>query len=323
MPTVRKVLVALLVAGITGVVALALLFHQAMRRAEARVAAPLSHVMATQHGALEYSEAGRGAPLLMIHGTGGGFDQGLAFAQPLTAMGYRVIAPSRFGYLRSGFPADHSAAAQADALVELLDALGIEKAAIAGGSAGAIPALVFAARHPDRTAALLLLVPALPEPGAPPPEPWSPFQAKVALAVVKSDFLFWLGITFAPDLMTRTLLATAPALVKAAAPQERARVSAILQGILPVSVRASGFMNDARETNTPVDFEYRGVSAPTLAVSLQDDAFGTARGARHAAAQIAGAELVIYPSGGHVWVGRNAELFAAIGSFLQRHGYPP
>jgi dienelactone hydrolase len=40
----------------------------------------------------------------MIHGTGGGFDQGLLFARRLVDAGYRVIAPSRFGYLRSDFP---------------------------------------------------------------------------------------------------------------------------------------------------------------------------------------------------------------------------
>ena len=34
---------------------------------------------------MEYAIAGTGPPVLMIHGTGGGFDQGLAFAEPLVA----------------------------------------------------------------------------------------------------------------------------------------------------------------------------------------------------------------------------------------------
>ncbi len=56
---------------------------------------------------------------------------------------------SRFGYLRTPMPADASAAAQTDAHMCLLDALGIRQAAIMGGSAGAPSALQMAIRHPD------------------------------------------------------------------------------------------------------------------------------------------------------------------------------
>ena len=63
-------------------------------------------------------------PLLAVHGSGCGHDQGIAFASPLARQGIRVIAMSRFGYLRTPTPADASVAAQADAHVCLLDALG-------------------------------------------------------------------------------------------------------------------------------------------------------------------------------------------------------
>ncbi len=98
-------------------------------------------------------------PLLAVHGSGGGFDQGMAFAAPLATKGVRVIAMSRFGYLRTPMPADASAEAQADAFVCLLDALDIDTAAVMGGSAGALSALQMAIRHPDRVSALVLLVP--------------------------------------------------------------------------------------------------------------------------------------------------------------------
>jgi pimeloyl-ACP methyl ester carboxylesterase len=65
---------------------------------------------------------------MMIHGTGGGFDQGLLFAHRLRESGFQIIAPSRFGYLRSTFPVDASPAHQADVLVELLDHRGIATA---------------------------------------------------------------------------------------------------------------------------------------------------------------------------------------------------
>jgi hypothetical protein len=59
-------------------------------------------------------------PVLVVHGAGGGFDQGLHFGAPLAAKGFQVIAMSRFGYLRTPLPAEASAAAQADGHVCLL-----------------------------------------------------------------------------------------------------------------------------------------------------------------------------------------------------------
>ena len=96
-----------------------------------------SLLITTRCGPIEYQEAGTGTPLLMVHGSGGGHDQGMAFADKLTQRGIRLIAMSRFGYLRTPMPADASPAAQADAHVCLVDALGIEQAAVAGGSAPA------------------------------------------------------------------------------------------------------------------------------------------------------------------------------------------
>ena len=60
----------------------------------------------------------------------------MAFARSLIKQGIRVIAMSRFGYLRTPMSVDASAQAQADAHVCLLDALGIRRAAVMGGSAG-------------------------------------------------------------------------------------------------------------------------------------------------------------------------------------------
>jgi 2-hydroxy-6-oxonona-2,4-dienedioate hydrolase len=64
------------------------------------MAAQGSTLIDTPCGEIEYQEAGTGLPLLAVHGSGGGFDQGMAFAAPLVAKGIRVIAMSRFGYLR-------------------------------------------------------------------------------------------------------------------------------------------------------------------------------------------------------------------------------
>ena len=76
-------------------------------------AAQGSILIETRCGPIEYQEAGTGTPLLMVHGSGGGHDQGMAFAGKLAQRGIRVIAISRFGYLRTPMPVDASPSAQA------------------------------------------------------------------------------------------------------------------------------------------------------------------------------------------------------------------
>ena len=91
-------------------------FSHDMQLATARSAQD-SVLVDTRCGPIEYQEAGSGVPLLLVHGSGGGHDQGMAFAGGLAQRGIRVIAMSRFGYLRTPMPADASPAAQADAHV--------------------------------------------------------------------------------------------------------------------------------------------------------------------------------------------------------------
>lgn len=297
-------------------------YRSAMERARARVAPGLSHVIASRFGDLEYAEAGAGMPLLMVHGTGGGFDQGLMFARRLTDMGYRVIAPSRFGYLRSHHPADPSSANQADAFADLLDHLGIGKVAIAGGSAGALSAIEFAVRHPERCAALLPIVPAsyTPDRDAVTSDN-APAGVEAATVLLRSDFLFWGALSTMARAMIGTLLATDPALLDSVAPEEAARAYEILWSILPVSARADGLINDARLAGHPAPSALDRIVAPTFAISAEDDRFGTARAARHIAASVRGARLTIFPTGGHIWLGHDAEVFIGIDRFLKEIGY--
>jgi pimeloyl-ACP methyl ester carboxylesterase len=292
-----------------------------MKRADALVAPELSTLIPSRFGDLEYAEARTGTPLLMIHGTGGGFDQGLFFTRRFSESGYRVIAPSRFGYLRSTFPVDPSSENQADAFIDLLDALEIDKVAIAGGSAGTLSAMAFAIRHPDRCAALLPLVPASYVPRDTPVQSVAPEQMQLAMAVLKSDFLFWLAIATMPDLLTEGLLATKPTLVKAADASEQARARHILEAILPVSRRANGLLNDARLAGNPAATAIETITVPTLAVSYEDDGFGTAAAARYIGQQVPHARVHIVPDGGHIGIGHDAESVVVIDGFLKEVGY--
>lgn len=316
-PTRRFVLAATSVAGagLAGAWTHSL-FRADLRRARGKTLGH-SQIFASQFGALEYAVTGEGRPILVVHGTGGGFDQGLAFAAPLLEAGFKLIVPSRFGYLRSAMPMDPSSQRQADAFIELLDYLEIGKVAIMGGSAGALSAIEFAIRHPDRCEALITLVPAAYAPGRGVPQPPSALASAIITYALRSNGLFWAGNIVSRDEMIGALLATDPALVHAASPDEQARVYAILTDILPVSDRALGFENDAKLANAPQEMRLDLIKCPTLALSLVDDRFQTLPAARHIAASVKGAKLFVLPTGGHVWVGRNKEVFQIIGRFLR------
>src|SRR6516162_8886001 len=65
-----------------------------------------ARIAETTAGPIEYAEKGAGIPLLSIHGAGGGYDQGLANVSDLVSDDFRVIVPSRFGYLGTPIPSD-------------------------------------------------------------------------------------------------------------------------------------------------------------------------------------------------------------------------
>jgi len=278
----------------------------------------VSNRIETPCGPIEYSVKGTGTPLLLVHGAGGGFDQGLDLADTLLQKNLKVIAMSRFGYLRTPLPADASASAQADAPLCLLDALGIQRAAIAGVSAGGPSAMQFAIRHPDRTAALFLLVPLAYSPaaktGGPGPSRSTLFRLYETL--LKSDFLFWLAIHISPRTTIGTILATPPELVKAAERSEQERVARVMTHILPVSQRRLGLLNDAEVATTLTRYDLERITAPTLIVSVKDDRYGTFEGSRYAADHIAGARFVGFEKGGHMCVGHNNEIAEQAARFL-------
>jgi 2-hydroxy-6-oxonona-2,4-dienedioate hydrolase len=273
-----------------------------------------STVINTRCGAIEYQDAGSWLPLLAVHGSGGGYDQGMAFAAPLTTRGIRVIAVSRFGYLRTPMPPDASAEAQADAFVCLLDALGIQKAAVMGGSAGALSTLQMAIRHPDRVSALILVVPLAYKPTTEPNSatPMAPWVENLMMKAIGSDFLLWSGLHLARGQLIGTVLATPPELLDAASASERARIDAMLDNILPVSARAAGLRHDtaAGKSMTPAPLDL--VHAPTLIISARDDRYGTYASAEYMASQIAGARFIGFETGGHTWVGHNDAVMDAI-----------
>jgi len=106
-----------------------------MRAAQERLRGK-STVISSPYGDIEYSEHGTGSAVLVIHGSGGGFDQGELLAQAVLDEHFHCITPSRFGYLRSTFHVGATWDEQAHAYASLLDHLGVQQV---GGSSPSPP----------------------------------------------------------------------------------------------------------------------------------------------------------------------------------------
>lgn len=151
----------LLVTGATtlaGVAALTLNgSYQRWKRGELTRIQAEDYLAATTSGPVEYGIQGRGPAVLMVHGSPGGYDQGLALAHRINCSGFTYIAPSRPGYLRTPLSSGVSSEAQADLYAALLDTLNIDKVTVIAVSGGGPSALQFALRHPARCRGLVLL----------------------------------------------------------------------------------------------------------------------------------------------------------------------
>ena len=115
--------------------------------------------LAYGEGQISYHEMGEGEPLLMLHGSGPGVTAWMNFGGnlPVFAEHYRCIAPDLPGYGGSSPIAGEPVGAAVEAVLHLMDQLGIESASIIGNSYGAMVGGQFAAAYPDRIRKLVTI----------------------------------------------------------------------------------------------------------------------------------------------------------------------
>jgi 2-hydroxy-6-oxonona-2,4-dienedioate hydrolase len=322
--SVKTAVISLFVLALSGAVGWTYITYSRDLRVSLEQLEGRSQLVETSAGPIEFAEAGSGPPILLVHGAGGGFDQGMEIGRPLVERGFRVIAMSRFGYLRTALPADASPAAQADAHASLMDALKISRAAVLGVSAGGPSAMQFAIRHTDRCTALVLLVPLAYRPlDVPASAPaLSPMEEKLLMAIVGSDFGFWFASKFARDTVIQRVLGTPPEIEGAASKDDQVLVDRMIGQILPISRRVKGIVNDSAISNSLTRFELEKIRAPTLALSARDDLYGTFSGAQYTASQIAGAKFTGFDNGGHLLLGHSDRPIMEIATFLKSQTAP-
>jgi 2-hydroxy-6-oxonona-2,4-dienedioate hydrolase len=274
-----------------------------------------SKIAHTAVGPIEYADAGAGRPLLTIHGAGGGFDRGLDNGVAMMGQGFRLISPSRFGYLRTPVPPDASPSSQAHAHIALLDALDIEKAIILGVSAGTRSALELGLRHPERVSALILVVPATYFPGMTSLDTERKADFPLILWLVNNgaDLAWWTLEHVAPNALIR-FVGVPPEVVRAAAPEDQEAVIQMVRSIEPLSKRFAGIKIDSQPDLVPRSLET--INVPTLIITARDDLFNTYPSAEYTASQIPGAKLIVYDEGGHLLVGHGEKVRTAIAAFL-------
>ncbi len=261
----------------------------------------------TGRGPIEYLEAGEGVPVLFIHGSPGGSDQGMLMGCFLVDAGFRVVAPSRPGYLGTPLPGGTaSPQATADLLLALMDVLSIERFGIVCWSGGGPSSYRLAASQPERVSAL------------------------VACAAVSGPYEFAKGLAGAETrLMTsgiggwllRQIAARSPKSVVKSTLKEEGQLSKpdaaalfehvwaqpdkrefVLRLSGTLSGRNLGLKNDQLRFPQLGDLGLNEISVPTLLIHGTADSDVGPEQSEHALSAIAGAEILRVEKGTHLCV---------------------
>jgi 2-hydroxy-6-oxonona-2,4-dienedioate hydrolase len=310
----RKVLLA----GLVALAVTSLTCRRDTRRAYARIAGK-SSIVATPQGDVEYQCAGEGPAVLVIHGSGGGFDQGALIASAVLEERFHWIAPSRFGYLRSSCPTGATFEDQAHAYAHLLDSLRIERVAVVALSHGGPSALWFALRYPGRMTSLVLLSCGVTA-SATKDQEGANRKGDLLTTVFKHDALYW-GVS---KLMRRRLMALMGvdrAVVHALTSEQRMLVDRVIDGMNPVVPRYPGVAFDNRAAL--LDANISAIRAPTLIVHARDDRLQLYHNAEFAAANIPNSRLLSFDAGGHLLVAvEQRAVRSEVSRFIRAHGAP-
>jgi pimeloyl-ACP methyl ester carboxylesterase len=270
----------------------------------------------TSQGPIEYRIVGWGPAVLALNGGHTNAASPLGHEHFFLHEGYKLIIPSRPGYGATPSATGKTAEAFADALVDLLDHLRLERVIVLGISAAGPTALQVAGRHPERVS-LLILQNAVT--GARFPGPvtrvgayvifnrwterwtWAAFRAFARVAPHR-----------ALTTMMRNLSSLDPAQVVATMDQEQQRAAL---AFLLTSRSGSGFLHDIRHDCGDLG----RITAPTLIIASQYDGSVDLMHARYAADHIPDAELFVCPAESHLlWFSPfNAAVEEMMRAFLQ------
>lgn len=264
----------------------------------------------TPIGTLEYYSYGTGKPILISHGAGGGFDQGILISKIL-GPGYRFIIPSRFGYLHSKASQPVTTRLQAEAYSYILKDAGVSKATVVAFSAGGKSGLSFASHYPDMCENLVMIS-AISVPIENSKD--DKFKTIAFNFLFKSDFVYWSVMN-----MFRTQILELYGLSKEdqqrLTVQDKKMVDDLLYTTMPASLREQGVVND-QKIAIPTTREVEAIKVPTLIFHVKQDPLISFRNAEYTNLHISGSKLIALNKGGHFVMGHHREIADEVKAFL-------
>lgn len=272
-------------------------------------AAATPHVVATALGPVECVVAGDGAPVLVVHGTPGGWDQAAAMAAFLTRAdgdGVKAILPSRPGYLGTPLDGRETIDAQADLHAALLDALGVERVGVLCWSGGGPSTYRLAVRHPERVRAIV----SLDAVSKAYPRPHEDVPTRLMFTTRPGNWLLRTMAAHAPKQMIQATLDAEGSLTKKQVearaqevfddPVKREFVLALDASVMRHGGRAAGYENDLDQFEAIGSLELERIEAPSLIVQGGADTDVTPDYSDFAVAAIPNAELLTLDGGTHL-----------------------
>jgi pimeloyl-ACP methyl ester carboxylesterase len=235
---------------------------------------------------LHYLEAGRGAPVVLLHGLGGDGSRWTPNIEPL-AKDFHVFALDQIGFGESDKPlANYHTGMLAEFLVGFLKAAGVPKASLVGNSMGAGVALYTAVHYPEMVDRIVLAdgggYRSAAGAAAPSPTPEALRRRQLQNSVTRDETREFFRILFHDkSLVTEKMVVE--------------QLTLRLRAAFTITK-----MQEAGGRGSLSEQEVRGVKAPTLIVWGKYDELANPAGADRLEKAIPGARKVIIDNCGHM-----------------------
>jgi pimeloyl-ACP methyl ester carboxylesterase len=270
-----------------------------------------SNTVETEKGPIEYTICGTSGPYVsFMHGGPGGYDQADALFSGLFGNGFRILSWSRPGYINTPLNVGRTFEEQAEVFASLLNTLGISRTAVMAYSAGGVPAVHFATRHPDKIWALILEC--------------AVSQKYKINNYNMGELIFFSRLMFrSPHLWLADIIAKhAPLLlgwatIEMESSLEEDKVIKLMRDIMkdeqrvkilmdlirsmsPAMLRKKGLKNDLKQLKMINNLPLEHVNTPTLVIHGTDDLDVPLEHGQRAARLIPNAEIYIVEKGFHI-----------------------
>ena len=232
---------------------------------------------------LDHDERGSGPAIVLIHGHP--FSRAM-WAGQLDSLGdaFRVVAPDLPGYGESPARGETiTPRGLADAVVELLDAIGVDRATVVGLSLGGLVAMELGLGHPDRVAGVVLT--------ATTAAPLTPEEAETRRST---------AARLERDGILDHALEMAGRLFGPAARREPDLVLPILETMLRTSPAGAAAALRGRAERPPYHELLRDLRVPALVLAGDADFFSTAEITAQLVASLPDPEVIVLPGIGHM-----------------------